>query len=226
MYCILLICSKNSFRFFSPNFLTKFCRNETKHGLGKTKCRQIFAKFRFVTKQRVHFGETIVRTLRCVCRSGGVSASMSISIFILEHVHKGDDTLTGNTSSTVYYLTFFPSWIFTGHKSDLCLPKSNTTEVGVSENSDLDCSSILRPLVSESVLLTTQCKKNWRKIRANIRISNLNKYLLTKVTKRAREVNRSVTTERLPTVLLIYSFLPSVHFCSFLAGHVFLFCVH
>jgi hypothetical protein len=136
--CTLLICSKNSFRFFFAEFFDKISpkRNETWPWQN-----EISAKFReisFVTKQRVHFGETIVRTLRCVCRSGGVSASMSISIFILEHVHTGNDTLTGNTRSTVYYLTFFPSWIFTGHKSDLCLPKSNTTEVGVSENSDLD----------------------------------------------------------------------------------------
>jgi hypothetical protein len=40
MYIYLYVV-KILFRFVSPNFLTKFRRNETKHGLGKTKFREI-----------------------------------------------------------------------------------------------------------------------------------------------------------------------------------------
>ncbi len=46
--CVLKIL----FRFVSPNFLTKFRQNETKHGLSKIKFRRNSAKFRFVTKQK------------------------------------------------------------------------------------------------------------------------------------------------------------------------------
>jgi hypothetical protein len=49
---VYLYVVKISFNFVSMNFLTKFCRNKMKHGLGKMKFRQNFTKFCFVTKQK------------------------------------------------------------------------------------------------------------------------------------------------------------------------------
>ncbi len=59
--------SEISFCFFSPSFWTKFCRNKTKHGLGKTKFCQNFAEISFLDEtKKLFFGETIDAILHSV----------------------------------------------------------------------------------------------------------------------------------------------------------------